>query len=173
MISKEELKPLIQNQETIYYLDGYYNDNIKELKLNDDFGFGYVDIEWSATRCLRQYLHTYYDEDGDECFENEYYLFENLYKTKKDAEWSMKMHDKKTIKFEPPTYEEMTKNNDCSIYEFENFQLITSCFYNYVSLVKHIFGTKNILYKEELTEENYIKVVEYAKGLFKGDKNGY
>ena len=82
----------------------------------------------------------------------------------------MKMHDKKTVKFQPPTYEEMTQNNECSIYEFENYQLITSCFYNYVSLVKCTFGTKNILCKEELTEENYTKVVEYAKGLFKGDR---
>lgn len=138
MITEEELISLVQNRETIYYLDGYYNDNIKELKLNDDFGFGYVD-------------------------------FANLYKTKKDAEWAMKMHDKKTVRFEPPTYEEMTKNNDCSIYEFENYQLITSCFYNYVSLVKCIFETKNILCKEELAEENYTKVVEYAKGLFKGE----
>ena len=53
MITEEELIPLMRNQETIYYLDGYYNDNIKELKLNDNFGFGYVDIDWDATRCLR------------------------------------------------------------------------------------------------------------------------
>lgn len=171
MITEEELIPLIRNRETIYFLDGYWNDNIKELKLNDDFGFGYVDIDWDATRCLKQELYTYFDEDGDECFANDYYLFENLYKTKKDAEWAMKMHDKKTVKFQPPTYEEMTQNNECSIYEFENYQLITSYFYNYVSLVKQTFETKNILCKEELTEENYTKVVEYAKGLFKGEKS--
>ena len=81
------------------------------------------------------------------------------------------MHDKKTINFEPPTYKEMTGNNDCSIYEFENYQLITSCFYNYVSLVKFTFEIKNILCKEELTEENYIKVVKYAQNLFNGEKN--
>lgn len=168
MLTEEELIPLIRNKETVYYVD--FNDKIQELKLNADFGFGYVDIEWDATRCLRQELYTYYDEDGDECFANDYYLFENLYKTKEDAEWVVNMHDKKTIKFEPPTYKEMTENNDCSIYEFENYQLITSCFYNYVSLVKFTFEIKNILCKEELTEENYIKVVKYAKSLFKGEK---
>ena len=51
MLTEEELEPLIRNKETVYYVD--FNDKIQELKLNADFGFGYVDIDWDATKCLK------------------------------------------------------------------------------------------------------------------------
>lgn len=173
MITEEELVKLLREKATIYHIEDA--TKIKELKLNEDFGFGYVDIDWDATRCFKQQLYTYFDEDGDECEHNEYYLFEDLYKTKEEAEWVCETHAKQTITFSPYTWEDFISDKYNKKFVFIDKKLQphrlwidieedeTCNLYN----KECIYIDTNI--KALASKENYRKVVEYARKMFLGE----
>ncbi len=171
MISEKELKTLIQNQDTIYYLE--FNDDIKELKLNADFDFGYFDIDFNATRSLKEHRYYYFDEDGDECEYAEYYLFDRLYKTREQAEWVSRMHTYVKTYFEPPIWETFLNIKKYIFVDkdLERHRLWldieddeTSDYYNQECLY---IDCEVILIANK---ENYEKAVEIAKKMFLGEE---
>lgn len=171
MILEKELKTLIQNKETIYYLES--NNSIKELKLNEDFDFGYFDIEFTATRSLKEHRYYYFDEDNDECECAEYYLFNRLYKTREQAEWVSRMHANIKINFEPPIWDAFLNvkkyvfiDKDLSKHRLwmDTEDDETSDYYNQECL---FIDCELILVA---SKENYEKVVEIAKKMFLGEE---
>ena len=107
MISKEDLKELIKNKETIYELLSH--GEIKEIKLNWDFRIGY-DVD-AHMECLKEHLYYYCDEDGDEIEEANEYYFDDLYKTIEEAEWHKEFGCiERTERLELPTWEDVSKD---------------------------------------------------------------
>ena len=173
MITEEELSQLLREKATIYHAE--WGKEIKELKLNEDFGFGYVDIDWDVTRCFKQQLYTYFDEDGDECEHNEYYLFEDLHRTREDAEWVAYMHARQMIVFAPPTWEEFNNNKYNKKFVFIDKKLQPHRLWVDIEEDEtcNLYNKECIYIDTDIkalaSKENYRKVVEYARKMFLGE----
>lgn len=105
-----------------------------------------------------------------------YNIYEkNYYETKEEAEFVQKFHTKKTIYFEPPTWEEFLKtetdirrpNYTCEnvmIIDYDNEILVED--YNNDLNEKHFNYDKGLNNRKE----KYYEAVEYAKKLFLGEE---
>ena len=140
---------------------------------SQDFDFGYFDIEFNATRSLKEHRYYYFDEDGDECEYAEYYLFDHLYKTREQAEWVSRTHVNIKIYFEAPIWDEFIKTKKYIFIDkkLEKHRLWidieddeTSSFYKQECLY---IDCELILVANK---ENYEKAVEIAKKMFLGEE---
>lgn len=166
MINKEKLEKLQKNNSTIYELR---YGNIHQIKLNDN-------MEICEYGCIRDFnknkLH-------------DRYYFQNLYETKKEAEFVLNCHSKRVEKLEPPLYNKIKSKKNFEIRfvvydkEFENFVEYLCCFEkgNIVILFRELNKNSNnidmaydLIYEEKDDEQNYIKAMAVMKKFFDGDE---
>lgn len=148
MISKERLEKLFKKEAIIY----------------DNKGIAY------------KTGHQCYIQDNKFCvkYSLDSVPLEKLYETKEEAEFVAKYHCEKTIKFEPPTFEEFEKTakkygnqrngwacENCIICENQDFIAVSNDYYC------REFNTGN---NEDSKKQAYYKAVEFAKKLFLGER---
>lgn len=152
MIEKERLEELIEEGATIYEVK-YGKVNTVSLKNKIRFVSDRYPVVVFEPRPNEKYKHHKY--------------FDKLFEDREDAEWVAKHYTTRLELFEPPTWEEFV--------EMEEW-----CFWkkNHRQTVIRILGTKYIavetsyerFFTGDLTKENYIKAVEKAYNLFKGEE---
>lgn len=166
MISKERLQELIE-QETIVYTN---NSGYNELQLKKD--------KFHIARELLMFDYK------DFCIP-----IKDIYETKKDADFILKYHKTKTLKFEPPTWKEflatrdensfahwscgdicvvmVEENNEKGILKTYN-QFEVDIFNDYDSKSRRFDYCIIQSYGIDTREETYYKALEYAQKLFLG-----
>lgn len=144
MISEERLRELV-DRPTIYY---YSKGVLREVK------------NWIMTNSGCIY---------DTTTQPDLLLYENLYETKKEAEFVARYHCEKTIKFEPPTFEEFIK---AWSYKFGAINKILywetyKCF----TVECENITIKKFNYTDTSDKQQaYYQAVEYVKKLFLGEE---
>jgi len=157
MITKERLEELIEQGATIYQI----RDNM------------IVDYQL----CTYNYL-----EDNDLIYENvitNYFRrwigkLENLFETKEDAEWELKMTATRTETLKLPSFNELQTKKEY----YKNFALyfhlaIDMPYKKDVGAViisqNDLKGNSYIIFDKPLTKENYIEACKLCLRLFKGE----
>lgn len=160
-MTREELQKAIENEETVYIVDNYLSDILgaTQIKLNKDY---FIDEE-NNTLCVEVDLY----DDTDISIVGS---FNEIYKTKAEADWVANMHTSRVEVFEPPMFKDLP---DKYVFGF-----IRNGVYHELTCVKgssivvidwcenYMSGTNDMDYNEE----NYIKAVEYARKIFLGEE---
>lgn len=151
MIEKERLKELIEQESTIYY---FKYKCIYTIKLYKDF---YI---------RKQKLCRYLEYKNGKVYMNTNLKY--LYETKEEAEFKLRYYTKKTIKFEPPTFESVckeleTNKNELSIIKFNGDEIKIVNIEN--SQIIRIVNDENQYDYKEFTKENYYFVLDGLKSL--------
>lgn len=163
MISEERLKELIKRKINCYVLYPQTN-KICELNTNQ---FAIVDGEiYSLIEFYRNGTHEKMKD------------FSNLYETKEETEFVAKYHCSKTIKFEPPIFEEFMQQScdwqkqwSC-FNDGSEIELSMECDEDYIYVKDLRFGDyEHFTYRDLDTQKQaYYQAVEYAKKLFLGEE---
>lgn len=101
---------------------------------------------------------------------------QNLYETEEEAEWVAQNWCEKTIKFEPPTFEEFKKiktsfRKPDKLWKCQDINITDNEYINEFKVYKDYsvakcFGYNN---KTGIKKQAYYQAVEYAKKLFLGE----
>lgn len=158
MISEERLKELIEKKQSVYCI--FKNIN-KVCEVNSK-QFIVIDSEIYPS-------YDFFHSGKLDKFQD----FSNYYETKEEAEFVLKYHCSKTIKFEPPTFEEFMKIDK----EWREWGFSDGCYYiihnqllNCIFVGEPDYGNKKFYFKNEKEmEQAYYQAVEYAKKLFLGE----
>lgn len=152
-ISKNRLEELIKEGATIWAIGRYsFQDKIEEIKLDKDF--------FSVSKNALIYPDLFYTK------------LEDLFETKKQAEWALKYHATRTEELNLPMWKEIKDiKNIKTIVSFYAKNKETDTVYMDIHAKHLIVETE---YKEflntEFTEENYIKACDLCLKLFKGEE---
>lgn len=159
MIEKERLEKLIEERATIYEVK-YGKVNPVSLKNKIRFVSDRYPVVVFEPRPNEKYKHRKY--------------FDKLFEDREDAEWVATHHANREIKFTPCSYEDTKRYsiNDCYTYCFVDAflipcEIVIDFEEDYVCVNRGNF-TPSVFNK--VTKENYIKAVEKAYNLFKGEE---
>lgn len=156
MIEKERLKELIEKRiDKLFYVT---NNKVYTMIMNKD------------NVCL---LDKMYERYVCEKRNGQYNLF-NMFETKEEAEFALKYYTKKTIKFEPPTFESVSKLLETKedkmfiIIRIRTYKLIITrfCNTNLLSIINVVDNLTGIDDYGEFTKENYYKALDRMKEKF-------
>lgn len=156
MITKDRLKELIKEGATIWTVGRYsFQDKIEEIKLDKYF--------FSVSNSALIYPDLFYTK------------FEDLFETKKQAEWALKYHTTRIEELDLPTWEEFKTYSVCDYIEFIGKDCIAYELSNDYDLTAE---SKFILLQQngkdwmewDFNEENYIKACDLCLKLFKGEE---
>lgn len=150
MIKKERLKELIEQESTIYAIR---NKKLREINLNKKY---YL---------KNKRLFIFYGEDIPIIKKN----IKDLYETKEEAEFVLKYYTKKTIKFEPPTFESIRKSPKITIMKIDDYELqffFDGIFPSEIRIIKCLDRPTLIKNFGEFTRENYYKALDRMKEIF-------
>lgn len=166
MIEKERLEELIEQEETVWCVSELWG--INKLKLHNKDVRDSDCFHISKTLLLSDSIEFY---DEEETYKVPFQLLfeteQEYLKHQEEAEFIKKYHTTRVERFDPPIWEDFV--------EMEEW-----CFWkkNHRQTVIRILGTKYIavetsyerFFTGDLTKENYIKAVEKAYNLFKGEE---
>lgn len=147
-ISRERLEELIEQGATIYVVN---NKVVFEEKLNKHYTHDVLKdcVCWWGIPRKR-------------------WFFKDIFETKAEAEWVVKMHTARTEYFEPPTWEEFEKEH--KPYRFISKSGLRETIYIFDKNIHNKLLSSGSRLFGKPTKENYIKAVEYARKLFEGEK---
>lgn len=162
MITKERLEELIEQEATIWGIGRYpFQDEIEEIELDRDlFCVEYNALLYPDLFCVR---------------------LEDLFETKKRAEWYLKYHATRTEELDLPMWDEVEKGIEYNVYAPKGciYRLKTkiktgySCDKEnpYIIRIEKV-GYTNSQHDFEFNEENYTKACDLCLKLFEGEENG-
>lgn len=162
MIEKSRLEELIKQGATIYtilketFIAGASDlVKLKEIKLDEFFSVSNNALMFPDLLYIK---------------------IEDLYETKKQAEWALKYQRiPRTEYLDLPTWEEFDKNNKTICFIAKDWQCYELGFAfgdtETICLDKVVLGVNTNQKTWKATEENYIKACNVALKLFKGENN--
>lgn len=159
MIEKERLEELIEYEKKhigdvfVFEVDGFQEINAVQINSDRDVCLNGKLCRMDVDKSL------FYDE----------ILLENLFEDEEEAKFVAKYHTTRVERFEPPTYEEFI-DEDFYFYWFiaKSTQRARICKKDNSIFVE--LGVDENLYEFQLNKEGYIKAVEMAYKLFKGEE---
>ena len=158
MITKERLEELIEQNKTIYTTYGGYVSEInidKTIDYIEDDYFCEASIVAKQTNFIK-------------------YTFNILFETKEEADWVVNMHTSRIEYFEPKDWDFVVKFTRPYRYDFSvpklncrgKILVMNTCIVVDYGYTGYCEDSKSF---GEPTKENYIKAVEFARKLFKGE----
>lgn len=162
MIEKERLEQLIEQGATVYSTSWR-----EEVELNKE--------TCSISKESDGYILTVYEDEEHSphyCID---YLEEDWVRAKEKTEWEYNIHTSRTESFKPPLWEDIEIKDEPYTYSFSVPELHCRgkilVLKTYISVIwgytGYCEGNKPF---GETTKENYIKAVEFARKLFKGEE---